>query len=132
MADVSDINAAQSVKIIGADATGVESTPVTSTATGNLNVADVSNNGGVQGALSVTTSAVEAKVGGSPLANRKTLTIHNNGTGTLYWGYSNSVTSSTGTPIFKDQLVVFDIGTGTSVFLIASSGSHNTRITESA
>lgn len=36
MADISDINAAQAVKIVGSDASGVEQTPVASTATGGI------------------------------------------------------------------------------------------------
>lgn len=38
MADISDINSAQSIKVIGADSTGVEQTPVASTASGGLHV----------------------------------------------------------------------------------------------
>lgn len=36
MADISDINSAQTVKVVGSDATGVEQTPVQSTASGGL------------------------------------------------------------------------------------------------
>lgn len=39
MADINDINAALSVKIVGSDATGVEQTPVSSTSSGSLKVA---------------------------------------------------------------------------------------------
>lgn len=44
MADISDINSALSVKIVGADATGLEQTPVTSTSSGALhsNIRDTS------------------------------------------------------------------------------------------
>ena len=38
MADISDINSAQTVKVVGADATGVEQTPVQSTANGGLHI----------------------------------------------------------------------------------------------
>jgi len=132
MADLTDIQAAGTVKIVGSDSTGVEQTPVISTANGSLSTTDISNNGGVNAAISVTTSAIEAKVGGSALANRKNLTIHNNGTGTIYWGYSSGVTTTNGTPVFKDQFVSWDVGASTSVFLIAISGTQNVRVTENA
>lgn len=47
MADLSDINAAESVKIIGADSAGVESTPVQSTTTGAL-YSNLRNNSGTE------------------------------------------------------------------------------------
>ena len=132
MADLTEIQSSQSVKIIGSDSAGAETTPVNSTANGELLSADISNNGGVHGALSVSTSAVEAKVGASALTNRKTLTVFNNSNNTLYWGYSNTVTTSTGTPLFKSQQIVWDCGSNTHIYLIAASGSNDVRITENA
>ena len=86
MADISDINSALPIKVIGSDATGAEQTPVQSSPNGELLINNTNNNGGVQGAISVSTTAVAARVGGSNLANRQTLTIYNNGTQTLFWG----------------------------------------------
>lgn len=95
--------------------------------------ADVLNDGtGIQGAIAVTNTAIEAKVGASPLPNRKSVTVYNNGNQTIYWGYTNAVTTLTGTPIAKKQSVEFAVGDGQSVWLIASSGSQNVRITEAA
>lgn len=132
MADLSDINSAQPVKIIGSSSDGTEQTPVQATANGEFLSADISNNGGTQGALTVGTSAVEAKVGASPLANRKTLTVHNNSNSTIYWGYTSGVTTANGTPLYKDQFAVWDVGPGTSVYLIAGSAGNETRVTENA
>ena len=42
MADLSDIQAAQSVKIIGSDSLGSETTPVSSNGNGKLNTAEIS------------------------------------------------------------------------------------------
>jgi hypothetical protein len=95
--------------------------------------ADVLNDGvGVQGAITVTNTATEVKVGASPLENRKSVTVYNNGNQTIYWGYTNAVTTSTGTPIEKKQTVEFAVGDGQSIWLIASSGSQDVRITEAA
>jgi len=132
MADIGDINATEAVRIVGSDSLGAEQTPVSSTSNGDLNIADISNNGGVEGAITVGTSATLAKVGASNLANRKTLTVFNNSNSTIYWGYTSGITTSTGTPIFKNQLAVWDVGPNTSVYLIAGSAGNNVRITENA
>jgi hypothetical protein len=132
MADLSVKESSQAVSITGADSTGTESNFVNATANGDLQTADISNSGGVQGALNVGTSAVELKVGGSPLTNRKCATLLNNSNSTIYWGYTNGVTTSSGTPIFKNQFVVWNIGPSTRVYLIAGSATNDTRITENA
>jgi len=132
MADLTEIQSAEAVKIVGSDATGLETTPVNSTSNGELLTADISNNGGTQGAITVSTSAIEAKVGASPLANRKSLTVHNNSNKVIYWGYTSGVTTSTGSPLAKDTTAVFSVGPSTSIYLIAAGSGNNTRITESA
>lgn len=132
MADLNETQAAQSVKIIGSSSSGIENTPVTASSNGELQISDISNNGGVHGSLTVGTSAVEAKVGGSALANRKTLTIFNNSNADIFFGYSNAVTTATGTPIFKNQFAEFEVGPSTSVWLIAGTAGNNTRVTENA
>jgi hypothetical protein len=131
MADLTTIQASQSVTLVGANSSGVEQTPVESTPNGDLNTADLLVGSGVEGALTVGTSAVEAKVGGSVLVNRKLLTVHNNSSSIIYWGFTSAVTTSTGTPIFKDQFISWDISDAGKVYLIASGAGNNTRVTES-
>ena len=53
MADISDINSAQTVKVVGSDTTGVEQTPVASTANGGLHV-NLRNNSGTEIGISTT------------------------------------------------------------------------------
>lgn len=132
MADLNELEAAQTVKIAGTNSSGAETNYINGTANNELLTANISNNGGLQGALTVSTTAVEAKVGASALTNRKTLTVFNNSGATLYWGYTSGVTTSSGTPFYEKQFVSFDVGTGTSVYLIAGAGSNNVRVTESA
>lgn len=79
------------------------------------------------GAISVST-ATEAKVGGTRLTNRKTLVITPTDK-TIYWGSSNTVTTITGTPIFKNQTLFIDIA-DVAVWLVSSSGTANVRIIE--
>lgn len=87
---------------------------------------------GIQNSLLVSTTALEAKAGVSTLSNRKLLTVFNSSNSTIYWGYTDSVTTSTGTPIFKDQLVEWAIGSNLKIYLIAASGSNLVRITEAS
>jgi hypothetical protein len=132
MADLNQLESSQTIKIAGANSSGVENNFVNASSNGDLKTANVSNNGGVQAALNVGTSAVEVKVGASPYTERKSVTVFNNSNNTIYWGYTNAVTTSSGTPIFKNQQVEWAVGTGTSIWLIAGSAGNNTRITENA
>lgn len=99
-----------------------------------LKTADICNAGGVAAALTVGTSAVLACAGGAAanLTNRKVLTIHNNALVAIYWGTSNTVTTSTGSPIAPGQTVILAVGASTSIYLITSLASQNTRVTEMA
>lgn len=90
--------------------------------------ADTLNTAGQHRAQSVTTSAAEALGGGAILANRKMLSILPTN-GTIYYGFSNAVTTTTGTPIFKNSLVSFAASTSTHVYVI-SAGTVDCRITE--
>lgn len=111
------------------DATG---STVAATQSGTWNVNNLLNASGVQGSISVTTTATAARVGGANLANRKNMTVWNNGTQTLYWGYTSGVTTANGTPLMINQQLIGDWGPSTTIFLIATSGSHDVRITEGA
>lgn len=85
-------------------------------------LSDVVNQSYVAGSISVSTSAVEAKVGGSRLTGRETLRIYNNSNTTIYFGPSG-VTAATGEPVYKDQWVNIPIGDQLAVFLITDSGT---------
>lgn len=131
MADLSEIQASQSIKIAGASASGTEGSWVDSSATGELFGVDALNAGGTQGAITVGTSAVEVKVGASALTNRKLVTLHNNSNATFYWGYTSGVTTSTGTPIFKDQVMFWAAKSSAPIYVITGSAGNNGRVTES-
>lgn len=95
-------------------------------------VADVLNNGGIQGSLTVGTSPVEVKVGVSRLTGRKVVTIYNNSNSVIYWGFTNSVSTSNGTPIEKKQFIELNVGDITEVWVVCDSNGNNARITEAA
>lgn len=93
-----------------------------------LQTRDVINVSSQYKALSVTTSATEAIGGSSRLTNRKVLSITPTN-GTVYYGTSNSVTTATGTPIFKNQTVSFSFTDNVPVYII-SAGTVDVRILE--
>lgn len=130
MADLSEIQSTESVKIIGASTTGLETTPVNSSATGELLTRDIFSGSGLEGALTVGTSAVEVKVGESKLVNRKFVTLYNNSIFPVYWGFTSGVTTLTGTPIQRDSLMSWAASDVTTIYVIATTADHNTRITE--
>ena len=132
MGDLTELNSSMPIKIAGADSTGLETNFVNASPNGDLQTNDISNNGGDFAAITVGTSAVEAKAGASPLANRKLLSVYHMGSGKLYWGLANTVTSANGTEIFKNEKVVFGVGPNTHVWLIASTAGNDIRVVEFA
>ena len=130
MADIDDTDATEGVRLIGADpSTGDEQTPVKSSASGDLATSDVLDIAGVNASLTVGLTAVELKVGGSPLADRKYVIFQSQDNG-VYFGFSNGVTTSNGIKIFKDQLLMMPIGDGVSFWFIADGAGKDVRIAE--
>lgn len=89
MADLNNLQAAQTIKIAGSDSSGVETTFINSTLSGEIKSADLINVSILQTTLSVSVAGapIEVKVGASRLANRKSVQVQANGTGVVY-GYS--------------------------------------------
>lgn len=87
---------------------------------GQLETADILNTSAQYRAQSITTTAALALGGGSALANRKALHITPTN-GTIYWGYSSSVTTASGTPLFSNQTRDFSIGPNITVYVIAAT-----------
>lgn len=105
-----------------------------SSAYGEQKIVDGLRNGGVHGNLLLVTAgtAYEAKVGGSRLSDRKLLTIRAIDNGT-YWGYDNTVTTTSGTPLDSGQFISWEIDPDSNfqVWLVNSTNNRNVRITES-
>lgn len=83
---------------------------------------------GVYGAKTVGTSAVLAAVSSSNAAGRNILVITPTD-GDIYWGFTNAVTTSTGTPLYQRSTNNFAINDSTTIYLIAAS-SVNVRFVE--
>jgi len=129
MADIQDIDAAQTVKVVGSDLTGVEETPVSSTPNGELKIADTHNNGGQDVTISITSgSPVELKVSATRLANRKYVIMEALNTG-VKWGFSSSTQSF---DLFKSQLIMVPIGENTEIWFDCQSGTKQVAIAELA
>jgi S-formylglutathione hydrolase FrmB len=122
--------ATEAVRIVGSDTTGTETVFARVTANQDLGVSDSLFVGGVNTALAVGAVAVEAKVGLTRLANRKLITIMPTD-GSIYWGYSNAVTTSTGSEIFRNQFATFAVSDNVAIWLIAA-GNRDVRISEGA
>lgn len=131
MSDLTDIQAAQSVKIAGAASTGIESNFAGVTANLEVQSCDTLNNGGVNINLTVGTTATELKVGGARLVNRKMILIQplNNG---VFFGYSSAVTAANGMTAFNNQTIMLPVGENTQVWLIATAAGKDVRIGEIA
>lgn len=131
MADLSDLQSSQVVKIVGSASDGTEQTPVKSSATGDLGTSDILDGGGVNANIALTASvARELKVGGSVLANRKYVVFQALDNG-IYFGFSSGVTVSNGVPIFKNQLLMMPIGQNTQLWFVCAAAA-NVRIAEVA
>lgn len=88
------------------------------------------NGPGDQASLSVSTSPIEIKVGASRLEQRTIVTVQPLN-GDIYIGYNSlTLTSSTGTKVFKGQVYVLEATDSLPVYAVSESGTIDVRITE--
>lgn len=118
MADLNGKESSQSVKMTGADSTGLETNYINASALGEARTNDCVNNGAIDTVLNITTTASEGKVGGSRKTDRKyvwiqALTVPAGANGYILWGFSNTTQSF---KLYKDQLLVFPIGDGSEIW----------------
>lgn len=92
---------------------------------------DSANETGLYSELTVGTTAVEVKVGASALENRKVVHMLAKDN-SIYWGYDSSVTTTTGTRIFKNQFIPLPAGDNISVWVIADAANKKLSIGELA
>lgn len=123
------------VGIVGQTTAGIPTSTFASvSASGDVGVSDGLSSGGVHGALTLTTAntALELKVGGSRLTNRKSVTALPNAL--CYWGYSNTVTTSTGTPIQNGQFWPWELDAtdaSVQIWIVSATAGAIVRVTES-
>lgn len=97
--------------------------------TADKDVFEVVNSDYVTGVVTVGTTEVEAKVGGSPLTDRKIISIYNDSNSTIYYG-PTGVTTTTGQPLLKKQTFSVVLGPDVSLFLIAGSAGNDVIVQE--
>jgi len=83
----------------------------------------------VNGALSVSTTAVAMRVGAANATNRRSILIQNQGPLSVFIGDA-SVTTSNGYELALKAGVEFAMGESQTLYAIASSGTQNVRILE--
>lgn len=86
--------------------------------------------GGQNRAQSVTTTAAEALGAATILANRKVLTLTPTN-GTIYWGFTSGVTTTTGLPIFTNQSFSIAATDAVHIYVVAAA-TTDVRIAEGA
>lgn len=128
MADLTELQSAQPVKVVGSNASGGETNPVDASANREQFVVDRLNGGGVSATIAVTTTPVEAKVGASALVERKSLAIQPLD-GKLFWGYSNV---SQPFELARLQPASWNAGPATAIWIAAQSGTVQTAVGEAA
>ena len=98
----------------------------------NPDQSDVVGKSYVSKRISVSTTEVEAKVGGAALADRQELILFNDSAVTIYVG-PTGVTSSgdnKGLPIDENETINMQVGDGIGVFMITASGSASIIVQE--
>lgn len=132
MADLSDLNAASSAKIVGADpSTGVETYFANVTSEGELKISSFANVTFDVAVKTISSSQTLASVGVSNMTNRKSLVIFNKGAQPVYYG-KTGVTTTNGIPILKDETLVIGVGQNINIYLITASSTSDVIIQEFA
>lgn len=125
MPDINDIEAAQPVKLVGSSSDGTEQTPIESTELAELKVTDRINQQGEDTTISLTTSAVEARVGLAAKSDRTYVFIQALDKN-VKWGFDSNCRFDA----FKNQLVVIPASENCTIFIKADSGTPSAVVGE--
>jgi hypothetical protein len=120
MPDISDIDAAQSVKIVGSESDGTEQTPVSSSGLSELKTTDKINQQGEDIIINLSTTAVEAKVGSTAKTDRSYVFLQALDKN-VKWGFDSNCRFDA----FKNQLISIPASEDCTIFIKADSGSRN-------
>ncbi len=134
MGDLSEKQAGGNSKIVGANpTTGEETFFLDVTSEGEAKISSFANVTFIDAVKTITTVEQLAAVGGSNLANRKSVVISNLGPQTVYYG-STGVLGGSGPRIAieKDELIELEVGDNIMVYLITSTSTADVTIQEFA
>ena len=90
---------------------------------------DFLNKSGDESELTVGLTAIEGKAGATRLLGRQYIIFMALDSG-LYYGFNASVSTSTGIPIYKSQLLMIPIGPDLPIYFIASAAGKKVRFQE--
>lgn len=126
MADLSDKEAAQTIKIAGSDASGLETNFVKASDNGDLSTSDIINVAAQNRVMTITTSPVEALGAGVGLSSRKLLVIQAQ-TANIKYGFtvgSQPFTLANGASLY------LSVGPDIHVYLVRTTGSGPVAVAE--
>lgn len=92
----------------------------------DLRTSDVLDNGGVDGIVALTTSAVEIKVGASIRTDRKFVIVQGK-SNNIVWGFSNTSQSFT---VANGQILMIPLASGTTIWAKVTVGTGSVAIGE--
>ena len=124
MSDLDFKDATNPIIVVGSTATGLETNPMDVSAKREAYTNDAIRASSLDSVVSLTTSAVELKVGVSALADRKYLIIEGL-SANIKWGFSSGSQSF---DLFKNQILMIPIGT--AVWAKVSSGTGSIAVGE--
>ena len=78
----------------------------------------------------VTVGVAAAQVVAAPLAGRRTVTLQNEGSVSVYFGSSAGVTTANGLKVSKKSSATYDFGEDIDIFMISGSAGQDVRILE--
>ena len=94
-----------------------------------ISTSDILDGGGEQDVLTIGTSASLGAIGGTNRVNRKYVIFQAHDRD-IYYGFDNTVTTSTGVKLFKDQVIMIPVGENTDIYFIATAAGKELRIQE--
>jgi hypothetical protein len=100
---------------------------------GSSEYGDVLEDVAVQTTITITTTATELIVSGSPENERELIRVYNNGPQKVYIGFNNSVTAAganQGEPLFKNQWIEYPFGPDLTLYAITASSTADVTISE--
>lgn len=125
MADISDVDAAQSVKLVGSSSDGTEQSPIKSTASGEIRSSDIVTKA-IDGTLNFTAGTpTEIKVGGSRMTDRKFVQFIPAAKGS--YGYT---IGSQNIPVGKNQSVTIYLSDDQGIWFDFNSGTNDLFVSE--
>ncbi len=135
MADQNYEEASLPIQVIGSDQTTVADVDDTSGKNRLRTAASVTDNVSmVHTVLTVSTTPIEAKVGGSALAGRQKLIIFNDSNIVVRFGGASVSTSGAnkGIPIQPGELLELEVGDQVPIYLIVQNGNRDCIIMETS